>query len=341
LVAAPVRPSVANGLGIGAACLMAGLIGGIALTGRWPVDAPRTHVAAGGILAIPVERVRRVEIGAGGKHTVLGRSADGGWLVDGAAAGPAVASHIGVALRMLAISPPRRVLAAGEFADDQLAEYGLDPPGFVVAVAAAGASAVSIGFGETTPAQNAQYVRILARPELYLLPRDVGGEWRLARDMALRPPGLLMPVSIAQIWAVEIIRSGSLHRFERDPAGLWFHHVGQHAHLPGGFVHKADPELATPIAAEFDALDRLPTAGTVARHPDAAALAAAGLAHPSTIMLLYGRDSAGPVARIELGDTTADGSGRYVRVGQDSGVMTAPGDVEQHLAALLQLAGTS
>jgi hypothetical protein len=340
-VAAPVRLSAANGPGIAAACLMAGLIGIVALTGRWPVDAPRTHVEAGGILSIPVERVARVEITAGREHTVLGRSADGDWLVDTARRGPAVAGHIAVALKLLAVSPPRRVLVAGEYAAGQLAEYGLDPPGFVVTVAEAGGSAVRIGFGEATPAQNAQYVRIIGRPELYLLPRDVGGEWRLARDMALRPPGLLLPVSIAQIWAVEIIRGGVLHRFERDPAGLWFHHTGQHEHLPGGFVHKADPSLAPLIAAEFDVLDRLPIAGTVVGHPDAAALGAAGLTHPSTILLLYSRDSAGPVARVELGNASADGSGRYAQLQQTDTLLTVPANVEQPLAHLLQIAGTS
>ena len=44
------KHSLAGGVGAGAACVMAGLIGAIALTGRWPVDAPRTHVEGGGIL---------------------------------------------------------------------------------------------------------------------------------------------------------------------------------------------------------------------------------------------------------------------------------------------------
>jgi len=340
-VAPPVRLSRANGLGVAAACLTAGFIGAGALTGRWPVDAPRTHIEAGGIFSIPVERVTRVEIAAGGEHTVLARGADSDWLVDGVPVGPAVGGHIAVAFKLLAVSPPRRVLAAGEYDTGRLAEYGLDPPGFVLDLAEARGSAVRIGFGEATPAQNAQYVRIFGRSELYLLPRDVGGEWRLARDMALRLPSLLLPVSIAQIWAVELIRSGSLHRFERDPAGLWFHHVGQHMHLPGGFVHQADPKLASLIAAGLDALDRLPIAGTVARHPDPAALDAAGLTHPSTIVLVYSRDSAGPVARVELGNTAADGSGRYARLRQSDSLMTVPVDVEKPLAALIQLAGTS
>jgi hypothetical protein len=333
------RRPLAAGAGIAAAVATAGLIGAIALSGRWPVDAPRTHLGAGGILAIPAGRVARIEIVADGARTALVQR-PGGWLVDGVAARPAVARHVDAALRLLAGSAPRRVLAAADYSAERLAEYGLDPARFEVAVAEERGIPVRIGFGAATPAQNAQYARIAGRPELYLLPRDVGGEWRLARDMAIRPPGLLLPVSMAQIWAVEIVRGGVLHRFERDSAGLWFHHTGQHAHLPGGFIHRADPKLAPLLAAEFDALDRLPIAASAAPHPDAAALDAAGLAHPATIMLLYGRDSAGPVARVELGSIARGGAERYARLGRD-GLLTVPAEVERPLAALLQLAGTT
>jgi len=126
------------------------------------------------------------------------------------------------------------MLAAGEYSPAQLAEYGLDPPRFVLDVAESGGNTTRIHFGEATPAQNAQYVRIADRPELYLLPRDVGEEWQLARDMGERNGKLLLPVSITQIWAIEIVSRGALYRFERHPAGLWFHHVGQHVHLPVG-----------------------------------------------------------------------------------------------------------
>jgi hypothetical protein len=52
---------IAGSLGVAAACAMTALIGAIALTGRWPVDAPRTHLEAGGILSLPADRVARVE----------------------------------------------------------------------------------------------------------------------------------------------------------------------------------------------------------------------------------------------------------------------------------------
>jgi len=340
VVAAAVKRAFTGSLGIVAACLMAGLLGVIAVTGRWPVDAPRTHVETGGILSLPTERVARVELSAGERRAVFSRNSREGWLFNDAPTEPAVASHINTAVRLLTISAPRRVLAAGEYGSRQLAEYGLDPPRFVLAVAEAGGNTARLGFGEATPAQNAQYVRIVGRRELYLLPRDVGEEWQLARDMAERAADLLMPVSIAQVWAIEIVSHGVLYRFERDPAGLWFHHVGQHVHTPGGLVHHADPALAPLIEAELTVLDRLPVARIVVRHPDAAALAGAGLDHPATILLLYSRDTAGPVARVELGNSAADGLDRYARIQQSDRLVLVSDGAARHLATLLQLAGT-
>ena len=331
------RRSFASIVGIVAACLMVGVI---AVTGRWPVDAPRTHVEAGGILSLPAERIARVEFSAGEQQSLFSRDPREGWLFNGAPTGPAIANHIETAVRLLTVSAPRRVLAAGEYSPGQLAAYGLDPSRFVLAVAEAGDNTTRLGFGEATPAQNAQYVQIIGRAELYLLPRDVGEEWQLARDMAGRADSLLLPVSIAQVWAAEIVSRGTLYRFERDSAGLWFHHVGQHVHTPGGLVHHADPTVAPLIEAELAALDRLPIARTVARHPDAAALASSGLEHPATILLLYSRDSAGPVGRVELGKSAADGLDRYARVQQSDTLVIVPDDAAQHLATLLQLAGT-
>jgi hypothetical protein len=339
-VATAVSRAFANSLGILAAGTMAALIGVIAVTGRWPVAAPRTRLEPGGIVSVPPERIVLTEFLAGGRQDLFRRAAPAGWLANGALTEPAVTNHIDTALRLLTNSAPRRVLSASEYGPHQLAEYGLDPPRFVLALSEPGGNVIRLGFGEATPAQNAQYVRIIGRPEVYLLPRDVGEEWRLARDMAERAAAdLLLPVSIAEVWAVEIISSGALYRFERDSAGLWFHHTGQHVHTPDGFVHHADHALAALIEAELGALDRSPIVRIVAQHPDAAALTGSGLEHPAVILLLYSRDSAGPVARIEVASTAMEGSDRYVRLQQNDILATVSADVPRNIAKLVQLAG--
>jgi len=78
----------------------------------------------------------------------------------------------------------------------------------------------------------------------------------------------------------------------------------------------------------------------IARPADAAALAGAGLEHPATILLLYSRDNAGPVARIELGNAAAEGGDRYARIQRGDAVVIISDEARQHVTTLLQLAAT-
>ena len=245
----PVTRSAARFAGVAGAIAMIALIGAISLTGRWPtgeIVLPDPEVR--GILAVPADQVARIQVSAGEKDLVFRHRSEGGWLVNGVETEKAVSAHVDAALRMLNVSSPPRVLKPGDYSAAQVADFGLDPPHLLVSVVANTGKTSSVTFGEATPAQNAQYVRVIGQPDLYLLPRYVGVEWELAVDMAQRllpagtsdtnvtqrPSTLLLPMSMATIATVEIVENGALTRFERDPEGDWFHHVGQHAHGPGG-----------------------------------------------------------------------------------------------------------
>jgi hypothetical protein len=342
--------------GVAAAALMIALIGAIALTGKWPTSPwlIRTSAEAMGVLELSAALTTRIEVSAGEKDVVvLEHQPRGGWLVNGGETGPATAQHVDTALHMLNVSKPLRTLKPDEYTAAQIAEFGLDPPRMRISVFAADGKANTVTFGEATPAQNAQYVLVIGRPNLYLLQRYVGVEWQVAWDMLERaaskqapsegatagPRAPLLPVSIAAISAVEIVENGVLTRFERDLAGDWFHHLGQHAHGPGGLVHKADPELAPLIAAELTALDRVSVEGVVDKQPDQDVLAQFGLEHPSSIMVLYTRDSSNPVARISFGNMAEDGLDRYARVQETEAVVAILGRATDHITKLLQLAG--
>ena len=345
--------SAARFAGVTGAVVMIALIGAISLTGRWPTGGALKRPEARGILPVPADQVARVQVSVGEKDLVFRHRPEGGWLVNGAETETAVSGHVDTALRMLNVSNPTRVLKPGEYSAAQVADFGLDPPRMLLSVVANTGKASSISFGAATPAQNAQYVRVAGQPNLYLLSRFVGVEWELAADMAQRllpagmsdadaaqrPGALLLPVSMATISAVEIVENGALTRFERDPEGDWFHHVGQHVHGPGGFVHKADPQLAPLLAAELAALERASIETVVVQHPDPDSLGEFGLEHPPSILLLYTRDSSRPVARIEFGKPSHDGFARYARVQETDNVVTVPVYAAAHLDKLLQLAG--
>jgi hypothetical protein len=350
VVVAAMTRGVESYAAIGAAALMIALIGAISLTGEWPTSGWLIHPAAQGILDLPLGQVTRVEVGAA-ERDVAGfeHRASGGWRVNGEDVEPAIAQHIDNALRMLKVSKPTRTLKPDEYNATDVATFGLDPARMVVRVFARD-SKDAVAFGEATPMQNAQYVRVIGRPNVYLLPYYVGVEWQVALDMFERatpsevltgkatPRALLLPVSMAAIWAVEIVEAGVLTRFERDPAGDWFHHFGQHTHGLGGLVHKADPKLAPVIAAELGAVEHIPVESVLARQPEQDLLAQYGLEHPSSIMVLYTRDSLDPVARVAFGDASVDGLDRYARVQETDAVVVVSKREADHVTKLVQLA---
>ena len=141
-------------------------------------------------------------------------------------------------MRLLHVSEPTRGIAPAELTPASFANFGLDPPANVVALGTAQGPVATVNFGVLNPAGTSQYVRIGGSSAVYLMARHVGNEWQVAGDMVHRlraqaesavvgrGPSLLLPVSMAQIWAVEIVTGGKLTRFERDRAGNWFRHVG-------------------------------------------------------------------------------------------------------------------
>jgi hypothetical protein len=210
--------------------------------------------------------------------------------------------------------------------------------------------AAAVHLGTLNAAGTAQYARLGGAAAVYLLPRHVGGEWDVVRDMASRLPGggngasrptagLLLPVSMAQVWSVEIVRDGMMTRFERDPAGEWFRHTGQHSHAAGAAAHKADPARARVIGSALARLGETVVERRVADGSDTRRLAEFGLALPKTILLLYARDNPTPVARVELGDMAWDFD-RYARLAPGGDIMTVAEFDIAHLAELLKSSGS-
>jgi len=207
-----------------------------------------------------------------------------------------------------------------------------------------------VNFGVLNPVGTSQYVRIGGSPTVYLMPRHVGSEWQVAGDMARRlraqaeptvaqrGRSLFLPVSMAQIWAVEIVAAGKLTRFERDSAGNWFRHTGQHSHSANANAHLADPAQARLIAAALESLDAAAVETRVGRAAGADQLAKFGLSYPPMIVLLYARDNSTEVARVEFGGTP-DSLDRYARLAPDGEVVTIAEFEIKRLTDLLKAVG--
>lgn len=334
-----------------AALLLIMLLVALAVSGHSPELRSLVPFRAKGLIAVAPSDITHVEIRAGQQSVALRRDPSG-WTIEGTAgAVPSeLASHINAGLRFMQVSGPIRQIAAGELTVANFAEFGLDPPASVLVLGTAGGTVATVNFGVLNPAGTSQYVRLAGAPTVYLMARHVGTEWQVAGDMARRLRGqaepavadrgtsLLLPVSLAQVWAVEIVFAGKLTRFERDGAGEWFRHVGQHSHVGSTNVHVADPAQARMIGAALDAFDEIAVETRVAHGADEAELTRFGLASPPLIVLLYARDSSTALARLELG-AAADSFDRYARLAPDGDVVTVAEFEARRLIDLLKAVG--
>ncbi len=333
-----------------AAALLLTLLAVLVGTGQWPGLRSKVSFAPNGLVAVPPGEIRRVEIRSGASHVRFHRQ-PGGWSLAGTDRPVAadLASHLLTALRLVNVSAPVRQIPAGELSAESFADFGLDPPAMVVVLETEAGVAATVNFGMLNPASTSHYARLGGNPAVYLMSRHVGEEWRLVLDMTRRLKGggesaeaargasLLLPVSLDQAWAVEIVFAGNLTRLERDAGGNWFRHVGQHSHAAGGNTHVADPVQARIIDTALRSLD----AAAVETHvgpADPARLEQCGLRFPTLILLLYARDSSTPVSRLEFGGM-ADRLDRFARLAGDGEIVTVAEFEVRRLTELLKAVG--
>jgi acylphosphatase len=333
-----------------AAAALIGCLLVLVISGEWPELRSKLPFTPKGLVAIAPGQIERIEIRESAESIALRRQV-GGWAIDDAdGAAPAeLASHVDTALKFASVSEPTRAIPGAELTSDSFAVFGLDPPSLVAVLETHAGVAATVNFGTPNPAGTSHYVRLGGAPTVYLMPRHVTEEWQLVFDMARRLKGkastavasrsadLLLPVSMAQVGAIEIVTSGKLTRFERDPAGLWFRHLGQHTHAAGSNVHVADPAQAPIIDAAFRAFDAA-VAETRVGPGDTAHLTQYGLALPTLIVLFYARDSSTPLTRLEFG-VSADELDRYARLAPDGPVVTVAEFEPRRLIELLKAVG--
>lgn len=346
---------------LAAGALMVALLAALALIGP-PPGLPQLHFEARGIVQEHPSAIDRVEIRTNRDSVAFRRTRSGSWIFDrpdGPGVPSELASRLENVLQFMHVSEPARTLEPADYAGAPFTEFGLDPPSYVVSLEKADRSAVVADFGTLNPASTSQYVRLVGQPTLYLMPRHLGAEWELTADMAKRlspsdaessgeaaagvkrSASLLLPASIDRIWAVEIVFKGKLHRFERDGAGNWLLHVGQHTHSGNTPAHVADPGQASVIATALAALDQTQIEGLVAHHPDSSQLDHYGLDRPMLIALVYQRDNSSPLARIEVGNMAEGGFARYARIAKGGDVVTIAAYEAGRLIDLLKTVGAA
>jgi hypothetical protein len=151
---------------------------------------------------------------------------------------------------------------------------------------------------------------------------------------------LLLPVPVDELGAIEVVHGRTLHRFERDAAGLWFYHVhGVDTASTEGHSHNADPALAERIAHAFAAFGRTRRERqfTLQTHAEDY-----GVTTPEMLILVYWPDAMQPLAQYAVGDLAPDALSRYVLVVGSATVVTIPNyQIDNLLALIATVAGKS
>jgi hypothetical protein len=143
--------------------------------------------------------------------------------------------------------------------------------------------------------------------------------------------GMLVPVPVEQLGAVEIADAGTLHRFERDAAAAWFYH-GAHSGADAGHTHATDAASAGRIDQAFQAFGR---ARVERRLPAGSDPRTYGVAAPRILILLYRGHDRQPLAQYAVGDVAADTVSRYVDMVGGGGIVTIPTYQIDNLLALV------
>jgi hypothetical protein len=333
---------------------MIALLAALALSGRSP-GLPEIKFTQQGIVAATPATITAAEIRTGGERIGFRRK-DGGWSFErsNTPVPKELASHLDTALQFMHVSEPIRSLDPSDYNSASFAEFGLDPPAYLVSLEQPDRPAIVADFGTLNPSGTSQYLRLVGQPTVYLMPRHVGVEWEVTADMAKRilPPetggdenakrltALLLPASIDRVWAIEIVIEGKLHRLERDSGGNWLLHNGQHAHAGSSDVHSADPDKARIIATALAALDKTQIETVVAKQPSEAELERYGLSQPEVIALMYARDSSSPLVRLAIGKVSGDGFSRYARLAGGD-VVTIAAYTATNMVQLLKAVGAA
>ena len=161
------------------ALLAVGFLLAMILTGQVPETRQLVKFEARGVLAVPPEQVRRVELHIGTHTTTFVRLSDHTW-VSGQSQEPIkgeLQEHLEQAIAFMHTSRPVRVLHRDEYHGAPRHEFGLEQPRCAVVLSDAQRVLLAASFGADNPQALLQYMQLRGDSNLYLMSRFVGQAW--------------------------------------------------------------------------------------------------------------------------------------------------------------------
>jgi hypothetical protein len=160
------------------ALLAVGFLLAMLLTGKLPETRQLVKFEARGVLAVPPEQVRRVELQVG-EHTITFVRLSDHW-VSGKGQEPIngeLQEHLEQAIVFMHTSRPVRVMRHDEYSNTSVREFGLEQPRYSVVLSDARRVLLEASFGAYNPQDLLQYMQLRGDSNLYLMSRFVGQAW--------------------------------------------------------------------------------------------------------------------------------------------------------------------
>lgn len=119
----------------------------------------------------------------------------------------------------------------------------------------------------------------------------------------------LFPMPLEEVGAIEVMRKGQLHRFEKDEAGTWFYHGQQDLANTKEHAHRADPLAATTIQQAIGMFSRTRKEQQIPLQPGKDEY---NVSRPDILIMIYRPKKSEPSGSFAVGTVSPDGYSRYI-----------------------------
>jgi hypothetical protein len=179
-------------LSVTLALLAVAFILAMVLTGSLPETRQLAKFESKGVLKVPPEYVRRVELRVGGHMATFVRAPDKGWVQSGRqdVVTGELLEHLTEAILLIHASGPVRVMRRDEYHGTPLQEFDLDRPRYSVALSDGQRMLLEVSFGGHNPQDLLQYMQLKGSDEMYLMSRFVGQAWEHLWEHVMEESGL-------------------------------------------------------------------------------------------------------------------------------------------------------
>lgn len=166
------------------ALLALSYLAAMAVTGAMPRQRQLVKFEARGVMQVPPEQITRIALASGSRRMVLHRTAGAAqWMrQDGSVVAPEAAAHLSMAVQMMNTSAPVKTLTQDELREIDRTPFGLDAPQVSGTLYRDDAPTLSMRFGRLNPEGYLQYMSVENDPQVFLMSRFVGEEWRQAAE---------------------------------------------------------------------------------------------------------------------------------------------------------------